>query len=274
MVFRAVEKAGVAEKTPKGRMQYPYGHFSILSNPLLRKKSPFMRKAWYKKIWVWILVVFFLFFFAFAGIVFWEARRMANVEVFGGGAEPYNPETAAMRFKIESSGDPELGPKNAPVTIVEFGDFECPFCRRSYSTIRELERQYTGKIRLVYRDFPVFSVHKRAMLAHRAANCAFEQEKFWAMHDKIFENQEDMEEADLKKYALQIGLDEKNFASCLDDDTKEREIMEDLNDGVALGVKGTPTWFVNGYKIEGDISLAQWQGLISSMLAAYERQGL
>jgi len=177
----------------------------------------------------------------------------------------FNPDLSNLRNILETLDDPSLGSPNAPITIVEFGDFECPFCRESFTIIRELESLYKGRIRLIYRDFPIVDIHKNSLLAHVAANCANEQGKFWAMHDKIFANQDDMLEADLKKYARQIGLDENKFNSCLSSNKYNKEIVEDLNNGVKLGVGRTPTWFMNGYKIEGSITLDQWKDLVEKI---------
>ncbi len=230
-------------------------------------------KKWYKKWWGIILIIVLILIFLFGGIFAIQTyiyyKQIKNnqmqfaVEEFEG--EFFNPELLEQRQILETADDPSLGPDDAPITIVEFGDFECPFCRRSYTVIRELESIYRGKIRIIFRDFPIINMHENAMLAHVAANCAHEQGKFWAMHDKIFANQENISKEDLKKYAGQIGLREQVFNSCLNSNKYNKEIVEDLNNGVRLGVGLTPTWFINGFKLEGALTLEQWKELLDAV---------
>lgn len=234
------------------------------------------KKSWYEKkrrvILIIILIVFLIAGVIFVLQVFRYTKEISSGENFlrrtdeVAPAAVFNKDNLSLRPIIESKDDPILGPAEAAVTIVEFSDFQCPFCRQSFPIIRELEKYYQGKIKVIYRDFPISQIHPDAMLAHLAANCAYEQGKFWAMHDKIFQNQERIKENDLKNYAAQIGLDRMAFNSCLSSNKYTQEINEDLQNGLTLGVSGTPTWFINGYKLEGVISLDTWKDLIEGVL--------
>ena len=160
---------------------------------------------------------------------------------------------------ISLDDDPIKGNPDAPITIVEFSDFQCPFCARFHeSTLPLLEQNYisTGKVNFVYRDFPIQSIHPNAIPAALAAECADEQEKFWEMHDMIFESQKAWQDLQIsqsanlfKQYVSEIGLDEDQFASCLDSGKYLEEIRNDLNDGRTYGVTGTPGFFVGNEKI-------------------------
>jgi protein-disulfide isomerase len=166
------------------------------------------------------------------------------------GNQPTGP---APKVDVSADDDPAKGDKNAPVTIIEFSDFECPFCGRWFTqTYPQLKSEYidTGKVRLVYRDFPL-GFHPNAQKAAEAAECADEQGKFWEMHDKIFANQQAIAVANLKQYAKDLGLDSSKFDSCLDSDKYASEVQKDYQDGTAAGVSGTPSFFINGQLVVG-----------------------
>ena len=169
---------------------------------------------------------------------------------------------------VSADDDPVKGDPDAPVTIIEFSDFECPFCGRWYSsTLPQIEEQYikTGKVKLVYRDFPL-SFHAQAQIAAEAAECADDQDKFWEMHDKIFENQPLLSEASLKQWAIEIGLDTGEFESCLSSGKHKSEIQNDLNEGQQYGVTGTPGFFVNGKLLVGAQPFSVFQQAIDAEL--------
>ncbi|MBI2133804.1 DsbA family protein [Candidatus Woesearchaeota archaeon] len=164
-----------------------------------------------------------------------------------------SPEDNSGKTTISEDNDPALGAKNAPVTIVGFTDFQCPYCGRfSQQTLPLIEKDFinTGKARFVLRDFPL-SFHANSKIAAEAANCANEQSKFWQYHDKLFENQNALDKENLKKYAREIGIDGGIFDSCLDSGKFSSEVQKDLDDGIAYGVSGTPAFFINGKLIEG-----------------------
>jgi protein-disulfide isomerase len=141
-----------------------------------------------------------------------------------------------------------LGEASAPVTLVEFSDYQCPFCKRNATTVLpELVKQYvdTGKVRIVMREMPIESIHQFALGAANAALCAREQGKYWEMHDLLFANQQKLQPEDLKGYAVTLGLDAAAFDSCLDESRFADEIKADQAEGQKLGISGTPS-FVAG----------------------------
>jgi len=171
-----------------------------------------------------------------------------------GGNQPTGP------VDVSADDDPFLGDKNAPVTIIEFSDFQCPFCRKLYKeTLPQIKKEYidTGKAKFVYRDFPL-AFHSAAMPAAQGAECADDQGKFWEMHDKIFEEQEKQGSGtvqftadDVKKWAGEIGLNTSEFSQCLNSEKYKSEVEKDIADGTAVGVRGTPATFINGRLVSG-----------------------
>ncbi len=174
--------------------------------------------------------------------------------------------------------DPFLGSPDAPVTLVEFSDFQCPFCRKLFREVLPgIEEKYikTGKVRFVYRDFPLSSIHEMAQKYAEAGECADEQGKFWQMHDKIFEEQEkrgggtvfDYTVADVKLWAREIGLEDGvQFDQCLDSDKYLEEVQKDFRDGELAGILGTPGTFINGRLIPGAVPFAQFEAVIEEEL--------
>jgi predicted DsbA family dithiol-disulfide isomerase len=154
------------------------------------------------------------------------------------------------RFEVAATG-PALGPDRAAVTIVEFSDFECPFCKRIYPTLNQLMDDYEGQLRLVFRQFPLVAIHPNAQKAAEAALCADEQGHFWEMHDAMFEGSAGLDVASLKTRAAELGLDEDAFGSCLDSGQFANQVASDVAAGRALGVSGTPALFINGRFLSG-----------------------
>ena len=181
--------------------------------------------------------------------------------------QPTEPTPTVDLSNIEDD-DPVDGSSDAPVTIVEFSDYECPFCGRFYNdALKQIRSEYidTGKVRVVYRDFPL-SFHPDAQKAAEAAECAGKQNKYWEMHDKLFENNTALGVANLKQYAVDIGLNAEQFNSCLDNGETASEIRADFSDGSAAGVSGTPTFFINGQKIVGAQPYAAFKAAIDAAL--------
>jgi len=144
-----------------------------------------------------------------------------------------------------------LGSAKAPITIVEFGDFACPVCEQSFPTIREISVKYKDDIKFIWRDYPVIAEYS-ALLA-LAGRCAGEQGLFWPMHDKLFQNQSVNTVDQLSALAKQVGVDTLRFNDCITKQKYLPQIQKDLSDGQAFGNTGTPTYFINGYKVSGDI---------------------
>jgi protein-disulfide isomerase len=176
-----------------------------------------------------------------------------------------NPQGVDTNIQNLASDDPFTGGANAKVVIVEFSDFQCPACGQAYPVLKQIKADYLDKIKLVYRDFPL-SQHTFAFKAAEAANCANEQSQFWAYHDILFENQDNLGADALKQYAADLGLDTAKFNSCLDSGKYAQEVSNDLADGAAAGVSSTPTFFINN-KRYSNMPYAQFKQIIDAELA-------
>ncbi len=180
------------------------------------------------------------------------------------------PATAApqyVRYKIPTDGFPSLGPANAPITIVEFADFECPYCRAwEQQTYQPLLAAYPGKIRIVYRDFPLTSIHPDAMPAAEAAQCANEQNAFWQFHDKLFSSS-NLGDAVYQQYAQELGLNMDQFNQCYSTHKYQQAIQADSDFATNLGVNSTPTFFINGLAVVGAQPIDVFKQVIDKELA-------
>lgn len=168
-----------------------------------------------------------------------------------------------------SDDDAVKGSEDAPVTIVEFSDYECPFCARfATQTLPAIDEQYikTGKAKLIFRDFPL-GFHANAQKAGEAAECAGEQGKYYEMHDKLFAEGVAGGVASFKQYAKELGLDEAKFNECLDSGKMASEVQKDLRDGEAAGVEGTPAFFINGKLVSGAQPFEVFKSIIEEELA-------
>ena len=160
------------------------------------------------------------------------------------------------------------GNAEASVTIVEFSDFQCPFCGQAYLTVKGVVAKYEGRVKLAYRDFPLRQIHPQAQGAAEAGRCAAEQGKFWEYHDRLFENQGKLDRASLVEYAEALGLDRKQFESCVASGRFQAQIEQDLQDGTISGVNGTPAFFINGTMINGAQPAFEFEKVIDAAMAA------
>ena len=166
-------------------------------------------------------------------------------------ADDVRVELEPPRTTIETdANDPAFGSRNATVEIVEFSDFQCPFCQRLNGTLEQLKADYGDDVRLVFKDYPLPN-HAQAFKAAEAGNCAHEQGKFWELHDVMFSNQSELEVADLKRHAGELGLDQASFDTCLDSGRFAASVSADLRLGQGVGVSSTPTVFINGRAVMG-----------------------
>ena len=189
-----------------------------------------------------------------------QIRAESKVEVL---LPPYLP----AKVEVAATG-PSKGPDAAPVTIIEFSDYQCPYCVKAEATVKDLLEleKYKGKLRLVYRDYPLPN-HDLAPKAAEAAHCAGDQGKYWEMHDRLFAGAPKLEITDLKAYARDLKLDEGRFVKCLDSGEKSKVVADHFKAGNDAGVRGTPAFFVNGRLISGAQKLEAFTALIDAELA-------
>jgi protein-disulfide isomerase len=170
----------------------------------------------------------------------------------------------ALTVPVAEDRDHIQGPADAPVTLVEYGDFECPYCGGAYPIIKEVQARMGDRLRFVFRNFPITTSHPHAEQAAEAAEAAAGQDRFWQMHDLLFENQRRLRDEDLRAYAEQAGLDVERFDQELAEHVHAARVREDFMSGVRSGVNGTPTFFINGVRHDGSYE-------VEALLAALER---
>jgi protein-disulfide isomerase len=170
------------------------------------------------------------------------------------------------RQKIATADSPAQGPANAPIELVEFSDFQCPFCYRSFPTVKQVMDTYSGKVRFVYRNYPLPN-HPNARPAAEAAQCAHEQGQFWPYHDRLFADQSKLSDTDLKAAAAALGLDAGRFNACLDSHKYQARVEADTKAGNEAGVNGTPAFFINGRLLSGAQPFDEFKKIIDEELA-------
>lgn len=185
-----------------------------------------------------------------------EARRQENPSV---------EERMKNRVNVTYDGAPIKGSPNAPVTIVEFSDFECPFCKRVLPSIEQILKEYDGKVKLAFRHNPL-PFHARAMPAAKAAVAAQKQGKFWEMHDKMFANQAELTEANFKKWAKELKLDLKKFEADMNDPETAKRIDEDADFARSNNAGGTPSFFIDGVLLVGAMPADKFREIIDAVL--------
>jgi len=169
------------------------------------------------------------------------------------------------RTIIATAGRPSHGPADAPVTLVEFADFQCPYCGGLSPTLKQIQEDYKDKLRVIYLQFPLADIHPEAEKAAEASLCAYEQNKFWELHDAMFGDQKNLSIEELKRKASQLSMDVAAFTSCLEGKYFP-EIRADVSEGVKAGVEGTPTMFINGRLLIGNLPYGEIQKIIEDEL--------
>ncbi len=207
-----------------------------------------------------ITIIVVVVLFIGLGVVFYSLVR-ENVDLL-------EDQNQAATLHIATADDPSKGGIDAKIVIVEFSDFQCPYCFQSFPVVRELISAYGDQIKFIYRDFPLKNNSQKAA---EAGECAHEQGKFWEMHDKLFINQNDLSVLALKRYASELGLDESSFNECLDSGRYVTEVQEDLSDGLLAGVDGTPTFFINDYEFQGSVTVDAFKMIIDELIAIYSQ---
>ncbi len=204
-------------------------------------------------------------------LVVWLSA-IAAIATTGGSASlapTYPASIFGERYPVGVAGEPATGPENAPVTVVEFGDFQCAFCKRFFAEVeQQMLDKYAGKIRFVFRDFPMPEMHPYAETAAEAAHCAGDQRRFWEYHNLLFQSQSLLDRTTLTAYAKQLNLDVKAFEYCMNSGKHRQHVKANLSDGQALGVSGTPTFFINGRRLVGVQPLSVFSIYIDADLAA------
>lgn len=187
-----------------------------------------------------------------------QLRRRENIQV-----NLPKPDLPVLNVSVDD--DPWTGTDHAPITIIEFSDFECPYCQLAVSTLKELLKQYPEKLKLVYRDLPGPN-HQQAVAAAEAAQCAAEQHRFWDYHDALFNRRPSDGAWNFPGLAETLGLSMSSFNTCMQETRYRSEVLKDLQDGLNLGVTSTPTFFINGRPLVGSQPLAEFQAIIDPLL--------
>ena len=168
--------------------------------------------------------------------------------------------------KLAPEYSPRLGGDEAVVTIVEFSDFQCPFCAQSAPTIKRIINEYSGLVQFVYRHMPIDELHSDAWNAALASTCANEQNGFWVYHDEIFAKQSNLNKDSLFNIAIEQGFDMADFRSCFDSEKYAYQVRKDMNDGAEFGIAGTPTFYANGEMLSGVLTFNQWKIILDAFL--------
>jgi protein-disulfide isomerase len=174
-----------------------------------------------------------------------------TIEAGGGKAE----QIVKLTLPVDNSRDHIQGPPTAPVTLLEYGDYQCPYCGQAYPIIKQVQKHLGNKLRFVFRNFPITQIHPHAQHAAEAAESAAAQNKFWEMHDHLYEHQQALEDNHLEKYANKLGLDLAQFNHDMSSHAHAQRIREDFLSGVRSGVNGTPTFYINGTRYDGSWDL-------------------
>jgi protein-disulfide isomerase len=178
----------------------------------------------------------------------------------------------AARVQVSYDRGRLKGSPHAPVILVEFSDFQCPFCRGVQGTLKNLLAKYEGRVSLAYRDFPLRELHAQSQLAAESSRCAGEQGRFWEYHDLLFANAGKLNNSSAIDFAESLGLNTAQFASCLSTARYKKQIEQDIQDGIRAGVEGTPGIFINGILVSGAQPEGVFEKVIEAELAAHREK--
>jgi protein-disulfide isomerase len=199
-----------------------------------------------------------------------KARYVARLRSATGVTVLLTPPREAIEI---AENEPSTGPATAPVQIVMYSDFQCPFCARVGATLNKVQQRYGDRVRVVFRDFPLNSIHPRATAAAVAARCAHEQGRFWEYHDRLFASANRLEDRDFAQYATDLGLDVSRFAACVQDNRAAATVTGSVESGERLGVSATPAFFINGRFLPGAQPFEAFQRVIEDELKSAEAAG-
>lgn len=206
------------------------------------------------------------------GFLFWGRGNPATPAAVAVDVSPTSDAVAATdvptRYDVPTDDDPAFGPADAPVTLIEFSDYECPYCQKWHNEVLpKLIEAYPDQVRFVYRDFPLTSIHSNAAPAAEAANCAGEQGQYWTYNNLLFEQSEGLGKDALVSYANQLGLDQEKFTECVDSRRHQEEVEADFEFASNFGIRSTPTFFINGRAVVGAQPFEVFQSLIDDELS-------
>ncbi len=221
-----------------------------------------------KKI-LWMLLGVLGIFVIFFGVrVYWFVQELRNTHTPSG----FTASRVDFREVILESQNilvpqdaPSIGASQAALRVQVFCDFQCPYCGAAYPIIREFVTRHQDQVQLVFRHFPNEESHPYAGVAAVAAECAKAQGMFWPYHDTLFQHQDQLDPTSLRQFAVRVGLKEKSFMQCVQDNGRKARVDQDLAEALKLGVRGTPTWFINGKKVEGVLPLHVWEEVLSKV---------
>ncbi len=224
-----------------------------------------IKKSTLGKLLIVALAIFGLILFFNDGI---DSEGSAAVPIINQNSPFPSGGTGIVNAEDLVGDDPYLGDANAPLTIIEFSDYQCPFCARfKTQTLDKIKSEYidTGKVKFVYRDFPL-SFHQFAQKAAEAAECADDQGKYWEYHDAIFDNQASLNLAKFEEIGNNLELDMESFSDCLDSGKYQQEVLKDFQDGQSLGVRGTPYFIIGNTPLSGAQPFENFKAVIDSQL--------
>lgn len=236
------------------------------------------RRPWWQRPWGIILILFLGIFsfgaFVFGGMVWRNVGKIksgelksirTDVQKFSSGKSSIGAVAGSEAGELIRPESASIGNSDASLTIVVFGDYECPYTAEAMPELRPLVQAVDGRVRLVFRHFPITDVHEHAYRSALASECAREQNKFWQFSDMMFSNQQDLSDSALNVYAKQVGVNDQEFAKCMRQEKYRDVVTVGSEDGAARGVRGTPTFFINGHKLEGVVPMDAWKTIFEKV---------
>ena len=219
-------------------------------------------RPWYKKWWGVLLIALGIFLIAFILSFSWAVyERVQDIR-----DEQFEDIAADYLQGLAPAYSPRLGADTPILTIVEFSDFQCPFCAQAAPIIKRVLKEYGGLVQFVYRHMPISEIHADAWNAAIASTCADEQNAFWEYHDRLFAEQNNLSKDNLFAIASDVGFGIDNFTQCYNSEKYGYQVRKDMNDGAELGIEGTPTFFVNGEMLSGVLTFDQWKIILDAFL--------
>lgn len=249
----------------------------------INAQNQYVARSWYRTGWGMAIIIFLILLVAAGAVVAWIGWGLWSQINSAASTTLVDPSAvasqalvkSAARQELERTDRPYLGSLDAKVVIVEFSDFQCPYCTEQFPIIRELTNQYQDDILYIYRQFPI--IDDSSLTISEASLCAHDQGKFWSFHDRLFINHDQLVVDSIGTIAAavrQAGLNIDMFETCMNEHAFRQAVMEDAQAGIAAGVEGTPTFFINGNRLGGPASRDKWQEIIEGSLALIKGQSV